>query len=209
LKKQLYNLFSEFGAIIDVIASRAVRCRGQAWIVFSDIATATAAIRKMNGQIFHDKPMKISYARAKSDAIAKLDGTYFDQKKQRDEKRKQAEEKRKRELGDEGERPAKRQRIKAKGSKADVLADRNMSLNEPNKILFIENLPSDIAQSNDRQTFEMLFKNYNGYKEARFIPGKTIAFVEYDTEVNASNAMAELQGYKFSKQPIKITFARK
>ena len=162
----------------------------------------------MDGQIFHDKPMRVNYARGKSDAIAKLDGTFHDQKKQRGEKRKLIETQKKKDNADD-ERPAKRQK-RAKGAKStEITLDRNMLLNEPNKILFIDNLASDIAQTSDRATVEAVFSTYKGFKEVRFIPGRGWAFAEYETEVQASAAMADLQGYKIGKQGMKITFAKK
>jgi RNA recognition motif-containing protein len=57
LKRQLYALFSQFGPILDIVAARSLKMRGQAFIVFKDITTATTAIKKMNGVEFHDKPM--------------------------------------------------------------------------------------------------------------------------------------------------------
>jgi len=50
--------------------------RGQAHIAFRDIASASSAMRACQGIVFFGKEMKIQYAKSKSDAIAKLDGTY-------------------------------------------------------------------------------------------------------------------------------------
>ena len=41
LKKCLYAIFSQFGKIVDVVALKTFRLRGQAWIVFADISGAT------------------------------------------------------------------------------------------------------------------------------------------------------------------------
>lgn len=57
LKKQLYALFSQFGPILDIVAGRSLRMRGQAWIVYQDINHATLAKRKMDGFEFHGKPI--------------------------------------------------------------------------------------------------------------------------------------------------------
>lgn len=57
LRKQLYELFSQFGPILDIITQKRRKMRGQAFIVFKDINTATTALRKMNGFTFHNKPM--------------------------------------------------------------------------------------------------------------------------------------------------------
>ena len=57
LKKSLYAIFSQFGPIHDIIQGKAWRLRGQAWVVFKEIAAATAAIRAMQGFPLFDKPM--------------------------------------------------------------------------------------------------------------------------------------------------------
>ncbi|KAG0226751.1 hypothetical protein BGW42_003441 [Actinomortierella wolfii] len=50
--------------------------RGQAFITFSDLTSATAALRGLQGFEFYGKAMDIHYAKTKSHSIAKLDGTY-------------------------------------------------------------------------------------------------------------------------------------
>lgn len=57
LKKSLYAIFSQFGDIIDIVALRTLKMRGQAFVVFRDIASATNALRSMQGFPFYDKPM--------------------------------------------------------------------------------------------------------------------------------------------------------
>lgn len=57
LKSQLYALFTTHGKIIDIVASKNEKMRGQAFLVFSDLAGATAAMRACEGMIFYDKPL--------------------------------------------------------------------------------------------------------------------------------------------------------
>ena len=57
LKSQLYALFSTYGRIIDIIALKGQRMKGQAFLVFSDLAGATTAMRACEGMLFYDKPM--------------------------------------------------------------------------------------------------------------------------------------------------------
>ena len=47
------------------------RLRGQAWVVFADITAATNALRMMQGFPFYEKPLKIAYAKTKSDVVAR------------------------------------------------------------------------------------------------------------------------------------------
>ena len=57
LKKSLYAIFSQFGSILDIVALKTLRMRGQAFVVFKDISSATTALRSMQGFPFYDKPM--------------------------------------------------------------------------------------------------------------------------------------------------------
>ncbi|KAG0202986.1 hypothetical protein BGX28_004581 [Mortierella sp. GBA30] len=76
LKRSLYCLFSAYGKIISIVASKTQKDRGQAFIAFTDIVSATTALRGLQGFNFYGKSMEIQYAKTKSHAIAKLDGTY-------------------------------------------------------------------------------------------------------------------------------------
>lgn len=77
----------------------------------------------------------------------------------------------------------------------------------PNNILFLQKLPETITQ---QQLIE-LFQRYPGFKEVRMIPTKkSIAFVEYDNELQSAVARSELSGHSFGPdQQMKVTFARK
>ena len=57
LKKSLYAIFSQFGPILDIIAMKTLKMRGQAFVVFEDISSATNALRAMQGFPFYEKPM--------------------------------------------------------------------------------------------------------------------------------------------------------
>ncbi|XP_020571419.1 U2 small nuclear ribonucleoprotein B''-like [Phalaenopsis equestris] len=88
LKRSIYDLFSQFGRILDVVALKTERLRGQAWVVFSEVTAASNAVRQMQSFPFYDKPMRIQYAKTKSDCVAKADGTYVprEKKKKQEEK---------------------------------------------------------------------------------------------------------------------------
>lgn len=56
---------------MDVVATRASGMRGQAFVVFETIQTATSALRGLTGFTFYGKPLDISYAKGKSRAVLK------------------------------------------------------------------------------------------------------------------------------------------
>ncbi|KAI4246570.1 MAG: hypothetical protein L6R40_001933 [Gallowayella cf. fulva] len=76
LRLSLYTLFSTYGPVLDVVALKSKNMRGQAHIVFRDVQASTQAMRALQSFEFFGKDMKIQYGKGKSDAIAKLDGTY-------------------------------------------------------------------------------------------------------------------------------------
>ncbi|XP_065844286.1 U1 small nuclear ribonucleoprotein A-like [Oscarella lobularis] len=194
LKKSLYAIFSQFGAILDIITLKTVKMRGQAFVVFKDIGAATNALRSMQGFPFFDKQMRIQFAKSKSDAVAKIDGTYVERKR----------EKRKPEDG-ESRKAKKKAAEAASGTQKEKPVRTGPEL--PNNILFLTNLPEE---TNDAM-LQMLFNQFPGFKEVRLVPGRhDIAFVEFDHEIQAGQAKETLQGFKISPtNAIKITYAKK
>lgn len=57
LKKSLHAVFSQFGKILEVLAFKTLKHKGQAWVVFQDVSSASNAIRQLQGFPFYDKPM--------------------------------------------------------------------------------------------------------------------------------------------------------
>ncbi|KAG8541243.1 hypothetical protein GDO81_015060 [Engystomops pustulosus] len=88
LKKSLYAIFSQFGQILDILVSRSLKMRGQAFVIFKEVGSATNALRSMQGFPFYDKPMRIQYSKTDSDIIAKMKGTFVERDRKRQEKRK-------------------------------------------------------------------------------------------------------------------------
>lgn len=69
-------LCSRFGVVWDVVATRAPKMRGQAFVVFETVDQATSALRQLQGFKFFDTEIRIEYAKTKSDIVAKSDDTY-------------------------------------------------------------------------------------------------------------------------------------
>lgn len=62
--------------MIDINCAKTYKLRGQAWVVFDTVTAATNAVKRMNDFPFYDKPMRVAYARTKSDATARAEGTF-------------------------------------------------------------------------------------------------------------------------------------
>lgn len=57
MKQELYSLFSGYGNIIDIIAKRNIRMRGQAFIIYQELSSAIDAVKAMQEYNFYQKPM--------------------------------------------------------------------------------------------------------------------------------------------------------
>jgi U2 small nuclear ribonucleoprotein B'' len=136
------------------------------------VEAATNAMAKFQGHPFFDKPVRITYAKSKSDIVAKRDGSF----RQREKKAKTA--------------PAAR--MDTGGSAQRTVYESNMS---PSSILFAQNLPADCTDA----ALSILFRVHSGFKEVRMVPGKPgIAFIEFDDELKASTALQSLNGFKLT-----------
>jgi hypothetical protein len=76
LKRSLYGAFKRFGKIIDICSRKTYFLRGQAWVVFETVEAAKNAVIQMQGFPLFEKKMRIAFADATSDVVAKQQGTY-------------------------------------------------------------------------------------------------------------------------------------
>eukprot|EP00906_Rhabdomonas_costata_P028197 RCo039991 len=221
LRLNLYMLFSQFGPIMDIVATKVIRLRGQAFVVFKDINASTTAMRQLQGMFFFDKPMRIQYARTKSDSVARFDGTYSAKKKRErkekerlQEKERLAKLKRKDQLAI-GDRESKRKKVdeemavREREREKERQRLREEEAEEPHNTLFVENLPPEATEN--PQMLSVLFQNFEGFHEVRVPPGaRPIAFVEFDSVVHARDAKMALQNFKITQSnTLKISFGKK
>lgn len=224
LKKSLYAIFSQFGQILDIIALKTLKMRGQAFVIFKEINSATNALRSMQGFPFYDKPMRINYSKTDSDIIAKQKGTFVERvkaprpkrdeqvsKKERKRMAQRAKENQALEMNKQQSQPhggfAQRMPSQPVGQPPSVQAPAVMPEQPPNLILFLTNLPEETNE----MMLSMLFNQFPGFKEVRLVPGRhDIAFVEFENEMQSSAAKDALQGFKITPtHAMKISFAKK
>ncbi|KAL0822793.1 hypothetical protein ABMA28_004800 [Loxostege sticticalis] len=199
LKKSLYAIFSQFGQILDIVAMKTLKMRGQAFVIFKEISSATVALRSMQGFPFYDKPMRIQYCKTDSDVIAKIKGT-FQERPKRPKMPKGADDNKKKKSKDAG-----RHAMLGPGQPS-LLNNVNVE-QPPNQILFLTNLPDETSE----MMLSMLFNQFPGFKEVRLVPNRhDIAFVEFANEMQSAAAKEALQGFKITPtHAMKITFAKK
>ncbi|TFL03567.1 hypothetical protein BDV98DRAFT_526774 [Pterulicium gracile] len=210
LKQSLRALFKTYGEVLDVVAHPNLRMRGQAFVSFESTEAAQKALKEVNRFPLYSKPMQITFARTRSDAVVRrVDANNYDgHKERRDQHKKDTRY----------TNPLKR-KFKAKRTAAEVdgaaavpQAKRpNVQMPDeylpPNKILFLQNLPESVT----KDQLNALFAQYPNLHEVRLIPSKKdIAFVEYMDEGSATSAKDALHNHKLDgENKIKITFARK
>lgn len=201
LKRSLYALFSQFGHVVDIVALKTMKMRGQAFVVYKELSSATGALRQLQGFPFYSKPMRIQYAKSDSEALAKMRGTFVDKDKKKDKKKAKA-------LEQANKKPTLGTPMDTSNS---IFLTTSQSLqvpdNPPNYILFLNNLPEETNE----MMLSMLFNQFPGFKEVRLIPGRhDIAFVEFESEGQAGAARDALQGFKITPHhAMKITYAKK
>ncbi|NXY88522.1 SNRPA protein, partial [Alcedo cyanopectus] len=141
LKKSLYAIFSQFGQILDILVSRSLKMRGQAFVIFKEISSATNALRSMQGFPFYDKPMRIQYAKTDSDIIAKMKGTFVERDRKREKRKPKGQD------TPTGKKAAAAAAGGAGGGAGAVPVSPPprcfLSENPPNHILFLTNLPEE------------------------------------------------------------------
>lgn len=217
LRRSLHALFGRHGKILDIVTLRREGLRGQAWVIFADVAAATAALQAENSFTFFGRDLKIAYAREKSDRVSKLDGTYVP-KDRRAKKRAKIETvvpppsvsvENPGTLVGQGElvqqvvapppppseaAPAASEAVPASPAAAAPPAPPVAAEAEiPSKILFAQNLPAECNE----MMLAMLFRQHSGYKEVR-IPRPGLAFVEFEDEPHATLALKALNGFKLT-----------
>jgi len=212
LKKSLYAIFSQFGNILEIVALKNLKMRGQAFVVFKDISSATNALRSMQGFPFYEKPMRIQYGKSESDAVAKLKGTYVERPKRKEPPKKT----KKRAAAPPAPAPAPVPVARAMAPAPAPVAPVAPMVQPPpvvvpeqppNQILFLTSLPEETNE----MMLQMLFNQFPGFKEVRLVPGRhDIAFVEFENEMQSTAAKNALQGFKIThSHAMKIAFAKK
>jgi U2 small nuclear ribonucleoprotein B'' len=75
----------------------------------------------------------------------------------------------------------------------------------PHRILFAQNLPSEITQ----QSLTTVFQHIPGFREVRIVPGnRGMAFIEFETEVQSGMALRQLNGFQLTAtQVLNLTYS--
>jgi len=238
LKKSLYHLYSTYGNVLDIVANKTYKLGGQAWIIYDDLSGSTKALKEMQGFMFYGKPMRVSFAKAKSDVISKNDGTFQPRPKRKPDappkakgtqlqnKKKKTqpngeskeEEKEKKEESSEVSHKESSSTPSLSSAAASMASQQSQGSRPP--AMYQNEIPAppnrilfveNLPAECNTLMLSMLFQQYNGFQEVRLVNGKPgIAFVEYSDEYNAGIAKNTLQNFKITPTNLmKISFEKK
>ena len=225
LKQELETLFSQFGHVLNVVAHKNIRMRGQAFIVFEDLQSAEKALSIVQDFPFHGKKMVVNYAKMQSDDTVKRERT-----------EEEFEQHKKRRLHVKGNSPSSSVQGKAvlminveiKKAELDrqartktqpvaaapavkkpprptqpIIPSTNLP---PNKVLFLQNLPDSAT----KEQLQEIYGQFPGFRLVRVVPGrKGIAFVDFDTESEAGTAKVSTSKLVMDGQQVLVTYQRK
>ena len=208
LKRSLFSLFSRYGVVIEILAHKGIKKRGQAFITFQDLESAVRAKNALDNYFLFDRAISVHFARRKSLAAKRLSG--YNPYGRRVHSRTEAIPLTKgaipRHFDFEMESSDEEPEIEVEVSNVVSSAPVN-ELIPPNRILFVQHLPEG---TDAKLLLDMLFGQYRGYVECRPVPMKPdIAFVEFENEDQAGVALAALNGLEVSAgEKILIQYAK-
>lgn len=198
LRKALLDKFTPFGTIQEIFLHKSLKRRGQAWVLFEKYEDALNAKDALQNITLFNRQLMIAFARSKSDLIAKADGSFVPRKKK-----------------PIARTMATKHRVNAFGDSYNTLetpthTQQLVSVNQtimPNKTLFVEDLKTEEV---NQDVLTPLFGGVPGFIEVRVIPGRMVAFVDYDSIENATNAKNLFDGFHLVNDvdKIKVTFAK-
>ncbi|KAF9782363.1 hypothetical protein BJ322DRAFT_216517 [Thelephora terrestris] len=223
LRTQLYALFATYGKVIDVVATKSPKMRGQAFLVFADLAGATSAMRACAGMTFYDKPLRISYAKAKSYATLKREDPNFVPPKSahagalsefnsKFASGVSLSEKRPRDDDGPAGRQAKREKQQESDEEMELddddddepAAPSKATTQQPSAQLLCTNLPQEVTDD----VLSVLFQQYRGLQTVRVLVSPTpnaagqpvkMAQILYETPQLAAVAKENLNGFALKK----------
>ncbi|KAA0188758.1 U2 small nuclear ribonucleoprotein B [Fasciolopsis buskii] len=148
------------------------------------------------------EPMRVAYAKRDSTQIVRLKGVSAEANQRREEER---EKRKRRKAAQRRAAAAAAAQTAPQAAAGGTGGDLINLLDQPNHILFVNNLPEETTDA----MLTMLFSQFSGFKEARRAVGG-VGFVEYETDSQAAAARSAYDGFKLTPtHAMEITFAKK
>ncbi len=192
LKDTLMKIFRQFGQIIDIKVKDNMQMKGQAFITFTNSDNAKKAKEVLNGKILYNKDMKIFYAKQKSDALLKEQGS-FDQAIY--EKRKEENKLKK---------DAFFENLQQKLLSKKRFLNNNVKNPDISHKLIIDNITNLV----DYDDIYPLFSKINGFRSLNIVKELNVCFIDYETEIQAKQALLANNKYEIKGVRLNIKFAK-
>ncbi|KAF3060239.1 U1 small nuclear ribonucleoprotein [Trichoderma lentiforme] len=236
LAEALKTIFSEFGNVVDIVAKRNLKAKGQAFIVFDQPSAAHNAIEEVEGFELFGKPMRVAMARMQSDKTVEMNGNTdeFEAHKRHRQAEKgktslnspdgvlsthTSTDKRKALEAADEQRHLKRAAAgapEARPSKSAKPLGLKSTSAPASAVVPDEYLPpnkilfiQNVPDEYDIDALNAVFGRFDGFREIRLVPGRRgIAFVEYENEQGAITAKENTAGMALGDKPIKVTYQR-
>jgi RNA recognition motif-containing protein len=237
LTDALKTIFSEFGNVVDIVAKRNLKAKGQAFVVFDEPSAAHKAIEEVEGFELFGKPMRVAMARMQSDKTVELHGSSEDldahKRHRQAEKGKMrwdipewlarfanaSPDKRKALEAADEQRQLKRAAAgasEARPSKSVKPSGLKSTSAPASAVVPDEYLPpnkilfvQNVPDEYDVEGLTAIFGRFDGFREIRLVPGRRgIAFVEYENEQGAITAKENTAGMSLGDKMIKVTYQR-
>ena len=183
---------------MEIITLRRDGLRGQAWVIFDDVQSATAALQAEQGFTFFGKDLQLAYANETSDRIAKRNGTYVPKAKRKKSTQPSTES------AAANDSAANDDMVEPETQQQQQQFPPNGQQVQPSHILFATDLPAECNE----MMLAMLFRQYAGFKEVR-IPRQGLGFIEFEDEPHATLALERLNGFKLTTtDTLKLTYGK-
>lgn len=185
LQRVLTGIFARYGEV-HVSAHKNLRMKGQAFVTFKKLKHAEMALEKVNGKLLYRKPMQVSHAKTPSDEAHRIAGDL-----ESIEKRKAAKQQR-----EVNKQPEPKPTLLPKGKM------RQFKALPPNSVLLLQSIPQEYL---DATTLESHFSKFAGFDKVRLIKFRSLAFVDFENEYNATKCLKE----DFPFEGAILTYAKK
>mmetsp|Transcript_6814 Transcript_6814/g.12192 ORF Transcript_6814/g.12192 Transcript_6814/m.12192 type:complete len:238 (-) Transcript_6814:2362-3075(-) len=203
VRELLYYAFGTYGRVVNVYVSKGNKLRGQAFVAMEDVASATSAMRNLQGILFGSKPLSIHYAVSESYVMQPDPKKRKAVNKKRIERNVEVVENFENKKSDSGNDEADTDT--RNGTEAGVDSKReDMQHAEEieSSVLFVAHVPESMELS----AFDDLFQQFDGYQKTRLVREKQVAFVDFESAQLADiarttmNDFEVMDGYKLDVQ---------
>ena len=194
---------TQYGPVLDIVAQKTPKKRGQAFVVFRDITAAAAAMRAVQGMAFLGKALRVQFAKTKSDAVAEIDGDIAERRRERIQRRLAAAASAAPAAPAEGDTKAHKRPRSESAAPSDK---EEASEGDAKKAKTVPGLPEACTAA----MRGALFSQVAGFVAAKRVPvAPGMAVVEYENEAAAVLARERLRGFRVdSTHAMSIAFMK-